>query len=253
MEITYPSGRKVAYAYDALGRVRQIDTTYLGVTQTAVANVSYQPFGPVKSFAYGNASASIRTFDADGRLASYTLGSLTRGVSYDDASRIVAFTKPNAQADQSFVYDNLNRLSNWSTADSNQSFLYDAVGNRISHTIGASTYPYTYSATSNQLTNVGGPTNNDFRYEPAGNLSTTSQAGFAYDARHRMIQATFSGRGASYQLNALGQRVMKTPTVGNATVYHYDINGHLIGESDAQGNVQVEYIYLGDVPVAVMQ
>ena len=252
-EVTYPSGRKVAYGFDALGRIRQVDTSYLGVTQTAVANVTYQPFGPVKSFAYGNASAAIRTFDADGRVASYTLGSIARGVSYDDASRIVAFTKPNAGADQSFVYDNLNRLSNWSTADSNQSFLYDAVGNRISHTIGANTYPYTYSAASNQLTNVSGPTNNDYRYEPAGNLSTTNQASFAYDARHRMIQATFSGRGAAYQLNALGQRVMKTPTAGNATVYHYDINGHLIAESDTQGNVQAEYIYLGDVPVAVMQ
>lgn len=252
-DITYPSGRKVAYGFDALGRIRQIDTTYLGVTQTAVTNVSYQPFGPVKSFAYGNARASVRTFDADGRPTSYTLGSLTRGVSYDDASRIVAFTKPNAQPDHSFVYDNLNRLSNWSAADSNQSFLYDAVGNRISHTIGANTYPYTYSAASNQLTNVGGSASNDYRYDPAGNLSSTSQASFAYDARHRMTQATLSGRGAAYQLNALGQRVMKTPTTGNATVYHYDTNGHLIAESDTQGNVQVEYIYLGNVPVAVMR
>ena len=47
----------LVYGFDALGRIRQVDTSYLGVTQTAVANVTYQPFGPVKSFAYGNATS----------------------------------------------------------------------------------------------------------------------------------------------------------------------------------------------------
>lgn len=55
------------------------------------------------------------------------------------------------------------------------------------------------------------------------------------------------------QVNALGQRVVKTSASGIATVYHYDSTGRLIAESDAQGNVQTEYLYLGDIPVAVIQ
>jgi YD repeat-containing protein len=251
--ITYPSGRTVTYGFDALGRIAQVDTSYLGMTQPVVTGVAYQPFGSVKTFAYGNASAAVRTFDADGRMVSYTLGGITRNVSYDEGSRIVAFRHADTALDQSFLYDNLDRLSNWSTRSNNESFLYDAVGNRISHTIGANTYPYIYSAVSNQITHVSGPSNGDYRYDAAGAISATSQLTFAYDARHRLIQASVGGRNTAYTVNGLGQRVMKTPGTGAATVYHYDIQGRVLAESDSQGNVQVEYVYLGEIPVAVMR
>ena len=251
-QLIYPSGRTATYALDALGRIQQIDTSYQGVTQPIVSGVAYQPFGPVQSFIYGNASAAARNYDLDGRIGSYTLGNLTRTVSYDDGSRITAFSHA-AMLDQSFGYDNVNRLTNWSTPSSNQSFGYDAVGNRTSQTVGAITYPYTYAALSNQLTAVAGPTPGSYQYEPAGSLAASSQASFAYDARRRLIQATDGGQGAASQVNALGQRVVKTPTNASPTVYHYDRGGRLIAESDAQGNVLVEYIYLGDIPVAVIQ
>jgi YD repeat-containing protein len=254
--IVYPSGRTIDYTLDALGRINQIDTSYQGTTQTAVSSVTYQPFGPVKSFTYGNALAERRTFDLDGRMASYSLGSINRDVSYDDASRITAFRHyipANPALDQDFGYDNLNRLTSWSAASTSQSFNYDAIGNRTSQTIGAISYPYTYSAVSNQLTAVAGPSANSFQYDAAGNIQAATQKTFSYDARHRLIQASFGTKSASYGVNALGQRVTKTPGSGVATVYHYDSAGHLIAESDAQGNVQTEYIYLGDIPVAVIQ
>ena len=159
---------------DALGRINQIDTSYQGTTQTAISSVTYQPFGPVKSFTYGNALAERRTFDLDGRMASYTLGSINRDVSYDDASRISGFehrTPGNPTLNQNFGYDNLNRLISWSASSTSQSFNYDAVGNRTSQTIGAISYPYTYSAVSNQLTAVAGPSPSNFQYDGAGNLS----------------------------------------------------------------------------------
>ena len=127
------------------------------------------------------------------------------------------------------------------------------MGNRTSQTVGAITYPYTYAALSNQLTAVAGPTPSSYQYEPAGSLAMSSQTSFAYDARHRLIQATYGAQGAAYRLNALGQRLVKTPSNGSPTVYHYDRGGRLIAESDTQGNVLVEYLYLGDIPVAVIQ
>ena len=38
----------------------------------------------------------------------------------------------------------------------------------------------------------------------------------------------------------------------SATLYQYDQGGHLLEESDAQGNALVDYIYLGALPVATI-
>mgnify|MGYP000700594485 CR=1 FL=1 len=43
------------------------------------------------------------------------------------------------------------------------------------------------------------------------------------------------GATARYQYNALSQRVTKTMD-GQTTVYHYDLAGRLLAETDAQGN-----------------
>src|SRR5262249_9146870 len=52
--MTYPSGRQVAYTYDALGRVSRIDTTKDAIQDLLASNVAYQPFGPVAGFTFGN-------------------------------------------------------------------------------------------------------------------------------------------------------------------------------------------------------
>jgi hypothetical protein len=65
-----------------------------------------------------------------------------------------------------------------------------------------------------------------------------------------MLTATSSIGTTTYQVNALGQRVRKTNSMGD-TVFHYDKDGHLIAETTAAGALKREYIYLGDIPVAV--
>ena len=77
--------------------------------------------------------------------------------------------------------------------------------------------------------------------------------GYVYDTRGRMVQALSVVGTTTYQINALGQRIRKT----NATddrVFHYDTRGKLIGESDPGGTAwKREYIFLGDIPVGVVQ
>ena len=53
-------------------------------------------------------------------------------------------------------------------------------------------------------------------------------------------------------MNSLGQRIRKTNVQGD-TIYHYDAQGRLIAESSVSGAIQKEYLYLGDLPVAVIQ
>ena len=52
-----------------------------------------------------------------------------------------------------------------------------------------------------------------------------------------------------YGYNGAGQRITKTAG-GATTVYHYDFDGKLLGESDASGNMTAEYVYKGRIPIA---
>ena len=54
----------------------------------------------------------------------------------------------------------------------------------------------------------------------------------------------------TYQVNALGQRVRKTNSTEDK-VFVYDTHGRLITE--AAGQSRKDYIYLGDIPVGVVQ
>ena len=86
------------------------------------------------------------------------------------------------------------------------------------------------------------------------NGSTTADGNntYTYDIRGRMVQAV-SGLGTTdYKVNALGQRMRKTNSLGD-TVFHYDSGGRLIAETGPTGTLKREVIYLGDIPVAVVQ
>jgi hypothetical protein len=92
-----------------------------------VTGVTYRPFGPAQGYNLGNGPQTYtRTFDLDGRITSYTVGSQTVLVNYDDAGRIVGL------GGATYGYDVMHRLSSFAGAGPGQSFAYDAVGNRAS-------------------------------------------------------------------------------------------------------------------------
>ena len=83
------------------------------------------------------------------------------------------------------------------------------------------------------------------------NLGTGAVFTYGYNNDNRMVQASLGGATqASYTLNYLGQRVIKSAVGSGTTHFHYDRGGRLIAESDGSGAVQREYIFLGDTPVA---
>jgi RHS repeat-associated protein len=255
--ITYPSGRTVDYSFDALGRISQIDTTFGGAAQMVAGSVAYAQSlsgapgsGGVKSLVFGNAGSYSRTYDLDGRISGYTLGSLKRALTYDANSRITAFTHNNSVYDQSFGYDNLSRLTSWLGSSTSQSFAYDMDGNRTRSTVGASVNVYTYATGSNQLTSVVGPVTRILTYD-TGDLRQDGRT-FLDDARGRLYRVINGATSTSYKVNAAGQRVLKTAGDGSVTVYHYDKDGNLIAESTADGQVTREYIYLDGMVIAVV-
>jgi YD repeat-containing protein len=254
--LTYPSGRSVTYGFDALGRVTQVTTTKDSQSAVVVQNVQYHPFGGAKSWTLGNGQIYSRTVDQDGRIASYTLGSANYSLSFDAASRITGIAQVGNPANaNSYGYDALDRLSSAILPASNYGYSYDAVGNRLSKITGANTDTYTYSPTSNRLatlTPFGGPPRS-FVFDANGSTTNDGVNSYAYDTRGRMVQSTNSASTVtSYRVNALGQRVRKT-NANEDRVFTYDTWGKLVAESDPGGAARREYLYLGDIPVGVLQ
>lgn len=253
--LTYPSGRILTYTRDTMGRISGVTTSKDGINQVIVSQVSYHPFGGIKSYVDGAGEIITRNIDLDGRIKSYTMGNTTQVVGYDAASRISFLSDANNPANTAnYGYDDLDRLTQYTGAASNQSFGYDATGNRINQVIGANSYQSVINPGSNKLTQVtGSGISNGYAYDANGSRINDATRQYGYDARGRMISSiTTPGTSTvQYRINGLGQRVQKiSPT--NNTVYHYS-NGQLISESTAQGAFQKDYLYLNDMPVAVFQ
>jgi RHS repeat-associated protein len=253
--ITYPSGRTVDYTFDSLGRISAVSTTPAGGSASNLAtDITYHPFGGVRSYTLGNGQTYARTYDQDGRITSYTLGSSTYSVGYDVASRIGSIAEVGNPANaNTYGYDVLDRLTTANTPGTNYAYAYDAVGNRTSKTVGAGSETYAYSATSNRIATItpaSGPVRS-FAFDPNGSTTADGLNTYGYDVRRRMTSANSSIGTTNYQLNALGQRVRKTNSLVDV-VFIYDSQGHLLVESATAGVVIKEYVWLHNTPLAVM-
>ncbi|BBB62726.1 hypothetical protein UNDKW_4453 [Undibacterium sp. KW1] len=255
--LTYPNGRQISYTRDALGRITQIDTSKDGIAATILSQATYRPFSGVQSYRNSAGQNYTRGFDNEGRIASFTLSNKVQAITYDAGGRIATINEvnnPNRQA--TYGYDTLDRLTSYLTPQTSQSFSYDAVGNRSTKTNGAANTSYSYASTSNRLAQVTDSQVKPVATDPNGSITNNGINQFSYDARGRMITATTAIGTVQYQINALGQRVQKNvPANGSNpatnTVYHYDMNGRLISERNGQGDV--DYVYLDNIPVAVIK
>jgi RHS repeat-associated protein len=140
---------------------------------------------------------------------------------------------------QNFTYDELNRLATaQSYANSGadcwgQSYTYDRYGNLNTVTVTKCSAP-TLSLSingNNRITNTG------FSYDLAGNLTADGFSSFSWTAEDQMT----STAGVTYAYDGDGQRVTKS----SGKLYWYGLNGEVLAESDASGNITSEYIYFG--------
>ncbi len=276
ISLTYPgSGNVVGYTYNSAGRIAGLTLTTANGSVALLSNIQYQPFGKPSGWTWGNGTAYTRSFDLSGRLTHFPLGAtsgtgatpngLSRTVNYDAASRITAYTHADTSgstgsstataANQTFGYDDQDRLISYLPANSSQSYSYDANGNRTGQTIGGSSYTQTINANSNRQTASTGPTPTANSYDATGNQTGDGSTTYSYSDRGRLASVTKNGITTSYLYNGLEQRVVKSGTnvPSGATRYVYDEAGHLIGEYDQSGNAIQETVYLGDTPVVTIK
>src|SRR5680860_1742607 len=74
-----------------------------------------------------------------------------------------------------------------------------------------------------------------------------------HDLRGRLATLTAGNTVTTYTYDNAGRRVRKSSSLGaGATItYAYDTQDHLLGEYDVNGTPIREYVWLGDLPVAV--
>jgi RHS repeat-associated protein len=267
LTITYPSGRIVTYTRDSMGRISGITTKQSAGAPvvTIASSTGYQPFGPLAGFTFGNGLVLSLAYDQDYQLTGIvaangatTVQNLTYG--YDPAGNVSPITDNlNAARTQSFTYSNINRLKTAAGAYGAQSYSYDHVANRLSRTVGGVTDTYAISPTSNQINTVTTGSNvRSFSYLPTGQVQNDTRDPahayvYGYNQTGRLASVTLNGATAgTYLVNGLEQRVAKT--VGSTTTHFiFDRLGHLLAEADgATGATQKEYIWLDDLPVAMV-
>jgi len=245
--MTYPRGRTLTYTYDALGRLNEVTTSFAGETQTLASNITYLPFGPMNEVTYGNGNLLSRTFDLDYRLTDKTNSAIDdTSYLYDLTNNVVDISYSQVPAeDQSFSYDSLSRLltgtGNYGAID----FSYDKIGNRLDKTFDSVTDNYVYAVDSHQLDLVNGNSSITNTFDASGNTITRNDVTFTYNERGRMSGASKVGMNAEYQHNFKGQRVFKQVD-GLMTHYIFDLQGRLIAETDGQGAITNEYIFLNN-------
>jgi RHS repeat-associated protein len=212
--ITYPTGRVITYVPDGVGRVSQVTTTLNGQPKTLASTIDYLPFGGIKALTYGNTLSLNQGYDNQYRISSIVAGSilnLTYG--YDPNGNITS------------ILDAIN-----------------PPGGEVLENPGL----YSYQQGTNKLTHIEGTPPSDFGYDANANITTENAWTYVYDLSNQLIRI-LDGSNVIVDCvyNGIGQRIKKIlPT--ETRIFHYDLRGHLIAETNQSGQMLAEYVYLED-------
>jgi len=247
-QITQPSGRVVQLTRDSNGLVAGISETKNGNTQNLLTSAQYVPFGGAKSFTLGNGKTQTNTHNLNGQVASINVDEVYQStLSYNADGQITALASSvAATSNQSFSYDELDRLTEASGSYGTLGYSYDSSSNRITKTTPSITQTLEYLANSNQLAAP-------YTHDANGNRTQDSKRSYSYGEHNRLTEVVNeeSGITTTYLYNGLGQRVKKSNVYGDV-YFIYDEQGLLIAEANGLGKVTTEYIYFEGQPLVML-
>ncbi|MDA0910823.1 MAG: hypothetical protein O2809_04605, partial [Proteobacteria bacterium] len=255
--ITYPSGLQVNFTRDKVGNINGITASDKGTQSTIASNISYLPFGAMKSLSFGNGSQLTRTYDKAYQLTQQTVsGVADDSYIYDKLGNITQFvSKDDPTKSKDYAYDAIERLTSMKSQLETQDFSYDANGNRLTYTNSkdgqTEAISYQYDKASNKLQSYQDTTANSVSYDNNGNITQLGDMRFSYDVFNNLTAVKKDNEDnkeiASYQYSPNNQRILKTVN-GNKTIFIYDITGKLI-EVRTKDSI-IDIIYLNGEPIA---
>lgn len=264
--ITLPSGRVIGYNYNfAAGTLTGINVN----NSSLIRNINYDGANRIKNWSWGTGNASYSVMYSDnGVISSISNTNTNKVVNFSqnvgfDADGNISVVSRNNGLNDAYFYDQANRLtkeirSNNGTNVYTITYEYDANGNRTSlnasgsHLQPAASATYAYSG--NKLTS----------FNKNGIFQTLTQSANAEVAYGPFTAAYDNGgrrkadHAANYyyymNYNHKNERItrgMSSNIPASVVQYVYDEDSHLIGEYS--GNIPiVEYVWLGDKPVAAI-
>lgn len=282
--VSSANGGTYTYTYDSLGRLTNQTWVFLGVTY--VTSWNYNTSGCLTSMMYPRGSTvtaptcdrkgrptalnvngapfvSAISYLVTGKPASMTLanGAVSTTQLIDGRMQNIKVVKgPTKIVDLTYDYDgasNVKAVTDAVTpANTVNPITYDAINRLTNATIGSTPFTYGYDDLGNRTSKAGPLGQTIFTYDPASNRLTGStgpavppQIILSWNARSQLVGTS---DGTSYTWDALGRRVRRTNAgLGIDVVYHYDINGALIAETDTAGSRLREYFHVANQLVAV--
>ncbi len=265
--ITYPSGRVVTYAPDALGRPTQVTGVLNTQTTDYVTNITWHPSGHINTLTYANGrtltqTETPRTWPENKQVDGIGGAAMDLTYSYDGLGNVTSIVdNQTAGQNKTLGYDVLNRLTSASGGWGSGTIQYDALSNITQQTLGSEVnLNYNYSPVQmlgegNRLTDIVDhitPANNSsFSYDHNGNITSDGKDVFIYDESSNLIEVLCSATepGLFYTYDGDDQRIKERKN-GIDKYFIYSKGGQLLGEYDALGNTLKEYIYLGTELIA---
>ncbi len=204
------------------------------------------------SYTYSNGLTNSITYNSRNFTTRITAGTaLDVGYGYDSRGNTSPITNYlDTTKNQSFTYDSLSRVTGFNGAWGTGSYSYDSTGNRQTKTVAGVSTSYSYS--SNRLGSTSGGKSLTFSYNGYGSLTGTTCSGgntLTYDMLNNLKEYKFGAYPlASFAYDGDGMRVTKT--TWKTMVYHYDKDGKTLSETDSNGNLIADNIYLNGKLVA---
>jgi len=235
-----------------------------------LSNVTYEPFGGVRSWQAVNGEVQQRLYDTSGRLTQIAQGSFSKSFSYDANHNITAMGDgSNTSNNTNYGYDALDRLTDYNASTQSIAYIYDPNGNLAS---------YQYNALSQRIRKEvkGNPAdvNGDGVINHLDIAAANGQNAVAVDCNSEGNPANSDNGKSQGNGNAKGQdtsciakQIGNNPnspntqtgsgvsgSAGNKVSYFvYDEAGQLLAEHDDMGAPVSETVYLYTIPVAVIQ
>ncbi len=176
--------------------------------------------------------------------------------SYDSRGNTVnIYNDLDANKDQSFGYEKLNRITSFDGDWGNSAFTYNITGNRLTKTIDGVDTTYNYA--SNRLTGTTSSESGSYAYNTAGHLTSGAWGGKNYALTYDWFNQvrTFTSGGtlmAEAGYDGDGLRIKKS-AAGQTIVYHYDPAGNVLSENHADGRQIADYVYLNVKMIAKIE
>ncbi|MFH4158605.1 RHS repeat-associated core domain-containing protein [Acinetobacter bereziniae] len=251
------NNNKIIYEYDGLNRVRAVKFKTGSTIQTIVSNVTYEPYGGIKSWTYGNGLSRQTSYDLDYRLTNINSQGVQNLIHRYNANNWMTQINNGLDGNKtiSYLYDALGQLNVASSVQYTERWQQDSNRNRTSRTGHGNAVTNYVIGQGNRLSSTTGAEAKSFSYDSVGNLIQKTGYGgtvnYTYDVFNR-LQSVNTGTTVSYDYDVFNLRSRKSGSGGTIN-YIYSVDGRLLAESplssSQNGSLSKIYIWLGDQPI----